>query len=212
MTDAVQPERNRDLARDHPDNRHRDGVGRHPPAGLEKILRVLFFGDIDAAGATADQHAGSWFVDAQAGIVPRFGGGNDGDQRSLRIPPRVGTSRRFNQPGRNERRVLDADLRHRGRDSTRERRGIEVGNRTRAAAAAAHVVPEPLASDAEGRDNADAGDCDARSCSRCHDLYNRPRLAPPPFRVARRCRIRGLAGVLPLRLPRALWRARAVRC
>ena len=89
--------------------------------------------------------------------------------------------------------------RHRRRDPAGEARRVEVGDRARAAAAAADVLPEPLAPDAERRHDADAGDDDARLSHRYalyvlepHRMERRIRLRPARrgvfVELARRCR------------------------
>ena len=73
MADAVQLERDRDLARDHADDRYRDRVGRDALPAIGEELAVLTLGDVDAAGAAADEHTGVGLAEAQPGVGPRFG-------------------------------------------------------------------------------------------------------------------------------------------
>ena len=94
VADAVQLERDRDLARHHPDDRDGDRVGRDPLPAVGEELRVLPLGDVDAAGAAADEHAGVGLVQAQSGIGPRFPRGDHGDQRRLRVAARIGAADR----------------------------------------------------------------------------------------------------------------------
>jgi len=66
------------------------------------------------------------------------------------------------------RHVGDRHRRHRRGDAAAEIGGVESGDGARAAAAAAHVIPEPFAADAERRDGADAGNDDAGSGRTAH--------------------------------------------
>jgi hypothetical protein len=58
VADAPELQRDRDLARDHPDDGDGDGVGRDSLEPVAEVLGVLALGDIDAAGAAADDDAG----------------------------------------------------------------------------------------------------------------------------------------------------------
>ena len=60
------------------------------------------------------------------------------------------------------RHIVDRHAGDRRGDAAGEIGRVELGDRARAAAAAADAVPEALAADAERRDDADAGDDDAR--------------------------------------------------
>ena len=60
--------------------------------------------------------------------------------------------------------IVDRDRRHPGRHLAGIGRDVELRDGLRAAAAAADVLPEPLAADAERRHDADAGDDDAGLC------------------------------------------------
>jgi hypothetical protein len=93
VADPVQLEGDRDLARDHPDDRDRNRIGRDPLPAVVEELEVLPLGDVDAASAAADEHAGARLVEAQAGVVPGLAGGDDGNERRARIAPRVGPRR-----------------------------------------------------------------------------------------------------------------------
>ena len=81
VADPVQPERDRDLARHHADNRHRNRVRRHLPLTLAEKVGVLPLANVDATAATADDDAGLGFADPQAGVAPRLAGGDHAVQR-----------------------------------------------------------------------------------------------------------------------------------
>ena len=79
----------------------------------------------------------------------------------------------------------------------RELRRVELGDRARAAAAAADVLPETLAADAERRDDADAGDDDARLShdTACYSIwYQLAGMLARIDRLERRRAVRRLAG------------------
>ena len=132
------------------------------PAVDEEVV-VLALADVDAAAAAADEHAGARLVDPQAGVVPRLARGDDADERGARIALRIGAAARSSQMSSplERRHVVDGDAAAPAPRPAGELRRVELGDRARAAAAAADVVPEPLAADAERRDDADAGDDDA---------------------------------------------------
>ena len=108
VADAVQPQRDRDLARHHADDRHGDGVGRDLLQAVGEELAVLPLADLDAAGAAADDDAGARLAEAQAGVDPGLARGDDAGQRRPRIAARIG--------------VIGAGARRRRRRSTAHRR------------------------------------------------------------------------------------------
>ena len=170
VADAVQPQRDRDLARHHADDRDRNGVRRDLAAALDEEVVVLPLADVDAAAAAADDDAGVRLADPQAGVSPRFARGDDADQRGARIALRIGAIVRVpdvvaaRAPARRR-----SSRRHRRGDAAGELRRVELRDGARAAAAAADVIPEALAADAERRDDADAGDHDAPPSRERHD-------------------------------------------
>ena len=163
MADAVQLERDRDLAGHHPDDRHRDRVGGHALPAVAEELGVLTLGDVDAARAAADDHAGVRLVEAEPRIRPRFGCGDDRDERRARVPPRVAAARR-RPPVRRTRvdrhGLVDRDRRDGSRHRAGEGRRVESADAARRAAPVADVLPEALAPHAERRHDADPGDGD----------------------------------------------------
>ena len=81
MADAVQPQRDGDLARHHAADADGNGIRRHvAAAGGEEIL-VLLLADVDAAASAADQYARIRLGRSQTGIAPRFARGDDAEQR-----------------------------------------------------------------------------------------------------------------------------------
>ena len=159
MADAAQAERNRNLARHHADDRHRDRVGRDLAAAFDEEIVVLPFADVDAAAAAADDHAGVRLGDAQPGVDPRLARRDHADQRRPRVALRIGAVALVPDIVALDRRhIVDGHRRHRRGDAAAELRRVEVGDRPRRAAAAADVIPEALATDAERRHHADAGD------------------------------------------------------
>ena len=101
-------------------------------------------------------------ADAQPGVGPGLARGDDADQRGARVALGIGAVagvRRSSSPS-SARHVVDRHAGDRRRDAAREVRRVELGDGARAAAAAADALPEPLAADAERRDDADAGDHD----------------------------------------------------
>ena len=106
--------------------------------------------------------AGVRFGDAQPGVGPRLARGDDADQRRPRVALRIGArlaSQMSSPSSAGTSSIVTAGT---GAATRQGNRGVELGDRARAAAAAAHVVPEALATDTERRDDADAGDDDAR--------------------------------------------------
>ena len=68
VADPVQAEGNRDLARDHPHDRHRNRVGRHLLPAVGEELAILPLADLDAAGPAADEDPGPGLA---PGAIPR---------------------------------------------------------------------------------------------------------------------------------------------
>ena len=81
VADAVQPERDRNLARHHAADAERDGVGRDVTAVVGEEVLVLLLADVDAAAARADDHAGAGLAEAEAGVIPRFARGSNAEHR-----------------------------------------------------------------------------------------------------------------------------------
>ena len=161
MTDAAQTQRDRDLARHHPDDRDRDRVGSDLPAVLDEEVVVLPLADVDAASPAADDDAGSRLADPQARVGPRLARRDHRDERRARIPFGIGAIARVPDIVALDRlHVLDADSRHRRRHLAGEPGSVELGDRARAAAAAADVIPESLPSHPKRRDDANARDND----------------------------------------------------
>src|SRR5207247_1768729 len=82
--------RDRDLARDHADNRHRDRVGGDFFSALDEKIVVLALADVDAAAAAADHDAGVRLRDAQPRIGPGLARRDDADERRAGVALRVG--------------------------------------------------------------------------------------------------------------------------
>ena len=127
---------------------------------LDEEVVVLPLADVDAAAAAADDHAGARFADAQPGVVPGLARGDHADQRGASNSA-CGSARcsgsRVSSPS-TAGSIVDGHARDRRGDATGESRRVEIGDRAGAAAAAADVLPEAFAADAERRDDADAGD------------------------------------------------------
>src|SRR5690606_6607837 len=145
VADAVQLERDRDLTRNHADDRHRDRVWRDavPPAAEE--LFVLALGDVDPPRATPDDHASARLVEPKPGVVPGLARGDDGDQRRARVAAWIRPAARLPAiagPDVDRGGVVDADLGHGRRDLAGERRTVELGDAAGGAAAAADLPPE----------------------------------------------------------------------
>src|SRR5262249_601942 len=173
VADPVEPQRNRDLARHHADDRDRDRVRRHLLPAFDEEIVVLPFADVDPAAAAADDHAGIRLADAQSGLGPRFARRDDADQRRTRIPLRIRAVAVVPDVVTLEtRHVANGDAGHRRRDAAAEVAGVEFSDRARAAAAAAHRSPELFPSNAERRDGADAGDGDAGAAGVTHGRYS----------------------------------------
>ena len=169
VADAVQPKRDRNLARHHPNDRHGNRVRRHLPAALDEEVVVLPFADVDPAAAAADHDTSVRLADAQSGVRPRLARRDDADERRARIALRIRAIARIPHVVAVERRhVVDRDAGHGRRDAASELRRVELRDRARRAAAAADRVPEALASDAVRRDDADPRDDDARAAGVTH--------------------------------------------
>ena len=172
MADPVQPQRDRDLTRHHPHNRHRDRVRRDLFSALHEEVVILALANVDAAAAAADHHTRVRFADAEAGVGPGLTRGNHADECGARVAFRIGAIFRIPDVVAVERRhVVDRHGRDRRGHTAGELRRIEVGNRPRAAAAMAHVFPEPFAAAAKRRHDADATDHDARDGRVTHDAH-----------------------------------------
>ena len=137
------------------------GVTCWPPFG-EEIL-VLLLADVDAAAAAADDHAGVRLADAQAGVVPGLARRDHAEQRGARIALRIGASSvaasLASRQWRARRCRREAPAPRPGRDRSRASNSVIARVPLRPAA---DRVPEHLATDAERRHDADAGDRDAR--------------------------------------------------
>ena len=141
-------------------------------AALDEEIVILALADVDAAAAAADDHARVGLADAQAGVRPRFARGDDADERGARVALRIRAVAGVPEVVALERRHIVHRHVGDGRgDPAPEFGGVELGDRARAAAPAAHVIPEPLAPDAERRHDADAGDHDPRSMVHTRTLY-----------------------------------------
>ena len=125
VADAVQLQRDRDLARDHADDRHGDRVGRDLLQRVGEELAILPLADFDAAGAAADDDAGARLRRGAGRRRPRLRA-----RRSRRRARRAnsGADRRDRRrcplpftlvAGSDRRRLVDADRRQRRRDLTR---------------------------------------------------------------------------------------------
>ena len=64
VADAVQAERDRNLARHHAADADGDGIRRDVPAVVGEEVLVLPLADVDAAAAAADDHAGAGLAEA----------------------------------------------------------------------------------------------------------------------------------------------------
>ena len=72
VADAVQPQRDRNLARHHADDRDGDGVRRDALPALDEEVVVLALADVDASAAAADDDARVRLADATARRRPRL--------------------------------------------------------------------------------------------------------------------------------------------
>ncbi len=214
MADAAQPQGNRNLARQHADDRHRDGVRRHLLAALEEEVVIVPLADVDPAAAAADHDAGIRLRDLQSGIRPGFARGDHADERGARVALGIGAVGDIPDVVASQRRhVVDRHAGDRRRDLAVEVRRVELGDRARAAAAAADVIPEALAADAERRHHADARDDDARRAGLRHDdIVVREMGARMLVWAAARCSSRrspspagGTASILGRALPLGGW-------
>src|SRR6185436_9895748 len=162
MADAPQPKRNRHFTRHHADDGNRNRVRGDLLAVLDEKVVVLALADVDAAAAAADDDAGAGFADLETGVDPCFASRGHGDQRGPRVALGVGSiSLVARIVAVHVRDIIDADAADGCGHPAGERFGVEVGDGSRAAAAAAHALPEPFAADPEGRDDPDAGDDDS---------------------------------------------------
>src|SRR5689334_10418928 len=90
MADAVQPQRNRNLARHHADDGNGNRVRRHLLSAVKEEVRVLPLTDVDAAAPAANNDAGARLADLEPRIGPRFASGDDPDERGARISFGIG--------------------------------------------------------------------------------------------------------------------------
>ena len=101
--------------------------------------------------------------DPQPRVAPRLAAGEHAEERGAGIAARIGARVPVGGVLAVERhRRRDVHRRHVGGDAAREAGGVEGRDRPRAADAAGHGVPEHVPANAVGRDDADAGDDDAR--------------------------------------------------
>jgi hypothetical protein len=132
-------------------------------AAVREEVAVLLLADVDAAATAADDDPGPRRAHAEPGIVPGFAAGDHAEERGARVALRVGARlpalRGLAVEGE---RGSHVHGRHGRRDLRRVARHIELRDGARAAHAARDMVPETLTADAERRDDADAGDDDAR--------------------------------------------------
>ena len=114
-----------------------------------EVVAVLSFGDIDAAGAAADDDAKTGIADLEPGIVECFAGGEHGNPRHLRVAARIGSAVeavavRSSRPG-----VFESVDRDGRRNPAGEIRRVEVGDPAGAADARDEVGPECFPAGAE---------------------------------------------------------------
>jgi hypothetical protein len=129
--------------------------------------------NVDASGAGPDEHSRTRLAESQTRILPRLARGDHRDQGRLGVPPRIrpGPLRaRRNCALGDHHRLVYGDRRNWRGDSARKRRGIEIEDVARGAAATADKAPEPIAADAIRRHDADASYCHARRGERRHTL------------------------------------------
>src|SRR5262245_50291551 len=86
MADAMEFQRDRDLARDHADDRDGDRVGCDAFPRFVEELVVLALGDIDPARTAANEHTRTRFIEPEAGVMPGFACRDDRNQRRPRVP------------------------------------------------------------------------------------------------------------------------------
>jgi hypothetical protein len=153
MADAMQFQRNGNLARDHADDGDRDGVRGDALPAIGEEFGVLTLGDVNPARTAADQHARVRLATPQSCVVPRLGSGHDGDQRRLRVASRVCPGGVLRTPLLRRTiddidRIVHREPRHRRRHGAPQSGCIEFGDCARRAAPATHVTPESLTSNA----------------------------------------------------------------
>ena len=158
MAHPAQAQRDRDLTRHHAADADGDRVRRHVTAARGEEVFMLLLADVDAAATAANEHAGAGLPGAQARVAPGFSRGDDAEERRARVCFgsasivivvtielwRVGNRHQWD-PRRNLAGIA---------------RDVELRDCARAAAAAAHVLPEPLAPDTERRHHTDAANGD----------------------------------------------------
>ena len=177
---------------------------------LDEEVVVLPLADVDAAAAAADHDARAWLAEREPRIDPRFARGDHADQRRARVALRIGAVRLVPHIVALDRRhVVDRDAGHGRGDARRELRRVELGNRPRAAAAAADVLPETVAADAERRYHTDSRNDDSRLTGVAHmcPMLSGNSAVPPNNPSASSTSL--TRGASPLGLPDTLSRALA---
>src|SRR5262249_13777426 len=146
--DAAQPQRDRNLARHHADDGHRNRVRRHLLPPIHEEVVVLPLADVDAAAAAANHYARARLADAQTGVDPGFTRRDDADERRTRVALRVGAIVVVPDiVAVDGRHVADRDaLNGRGHAAAEVGR-VEGADGARRAAAGGQTVPEPLSAD-----------------------------------------------------------------
>ena len=124
----------------------------------EEVL-VLLLTDIYASAAAANQHAGIGLSCAKARVAPRLARGDDAEQRCPRIALRIRVPSLIIVTV-DRRCIVYRHRRHPRGHAARRGGDIELCDCPGSADAAVHVIPVALASHAERRDNADAGNDD----------------------------------------------------
>ncbi len=148
MTHAVQPERDRDLTRDHAADTDGDGVRCDVPAAVDEEILILPLADVDAAAAAADEDPGICFTGAKPRVLPGLARGQHTVERGARIVPRIGASVLF-AIAVERRRLIDRNGRNPRSDAAGICGDVELCDCLGGARPAAHVVPETLAPEAE---------------------------------------------------------------
>ena len=151
------------------------GVTWRPPD--VKKSSVLLLADVDPAAAAADQHPGVGLARTKPRVAPCLARRDDAEERRARIALRIRASVRF-VVAFEQRRRFNRHRRHRRGDTAGIRRRIELGDRARAAHAAADVSPEAVAPGAERRDDADSADDHAREPVGLHGVTIIPAVQP----------------------------------
>ena len=170
-----------------------DCVRRDVTAARREEILVLLLADVDPAAAAADQHpaAGSGRRAARHRATPRA-------RPRRRTAPRANSASGSARPSDSSSPSSATARFNRYRwtaaaDAARIGRRVELGDRARAADAAADVSPEAIASGAERRDDADPADDDARHAVDRHGVT-----IIPAVRTDRRRYLRALRDLLAL--------------